>query len=81
MKVVSTGISAELGVEIEELGRVSWAGEEFEVSPYRYKVLSGQNKYRACFVVEAKDEQNNSAEYEISDHSLEEEIPKKKKKK
>ena len=55
MLVKATNQSAKLKVKIKELHRIVYEGEMFEVTPERYKVLSGQNRYRAVFVVEIKD--------------------------
>lgn len=53
MKVVATAASSKLGVKVKELGRIARPGEEFEVSPSRYKILNGGNRYRSVFAVPA----------------------------
>ena len=51
MLVRATSASSAIGVRIKELGRIAYEGEEFEVTDGRYLILSGQNKYRAVFVI------------------------------
>ena len=51
-KVIATNMSAHLGVNIKELGRVAKEGEEFECTDDRLIVLSGNNKFHAVFAVE-----------------------------
>lgn len=49
--VKATDASATLNVRIQELGRIAFQGEEFDVSESRFKTLSGNNMYHAVFVV------------------------------
>ena len=56
MLVKATGMSLKLNVGIKELHRIATPGEVFEVTPLRYEVLSGKNKYKAVFVTLAKEE-------------------------
>jgi hypothetical protein len=51
-KVIATNMSARLGVNIRELGRIAKEGEEFECTDDRLIVLSGNNKFHAVFAVE-----------------------------
>lgn len=51
MKVRATDVSAKLKVGIKELHRIATPGEEFDVTNARYKILSGDNRYRAVFVI------------------------------
>lgn len=94
IKVRSTGASINLGYVINELGRTSWEGEEFEVTPYRFAILSGQNKYRVKFVTKVNEpepvehdyysqEENNDVdqEEEVYQEPDEEEKPSKKRRK
>ena len=50
MLVKATKMSSKLNVSIKELHRIAYEGEEFEVSPARFTVLSGANRYKAVFV-------------------------------
>ena len=50
MKVRATSKYKELNLLDNELGRIPKAGEEFEVSEERYKVLTKTNKFNAVFV-------------------------------
>lgn len=52
--VKATDASSTLNVRIQELGRISFQGEEFDVSESRFKTLSGNNMYHAVFVVLAE---------------------------
>lgn len=52
--VIATDRSACLGVNIKELGRIAKEGEEFECTDDRFRILSGNNKYKAVFVIEKK---------------------------
>ena len=52
--VKATDASATLNVRIQELGRIAFQGEEFDVSESRFKTLSGNNMYHAIFVVLAE---------------------------
>ena len=52
--VKATDASATLNVRIQELGRIAFQGEEFDVSESRFKTLSGNNMYHAVFVVLAE---------------------------
>lgn len=52
--VKATDASAALNVRIQELGRIAFQGEEFDVSESRFKTLSGNNMYHAVFVVLAE---------------------------
>lgn len=67
--VKATDASATLNVRIQELGRIAFQGEEFDVSESRFKTLSGNNMYHAVFVV-------------LAEQKVEEEVkPKKSRKK
>lgn len=50
--VIATNMSARLGVNIKELGRIANEGEQFECTDDRLVVLSGSNKFHAVFAVE-----------------------------
>lgn len=52
--VKATDASSTLNVRIQELGRIAFQGEEFDVSESRFKTLSGNNMYHAVFVVLAE---------------------------
>ena len=52
--VRATNASSTLNVRIQELGRIAFQGEEFDVSESRFKKLSGNNMYHAVFVVLAE---------------------------
>lgn len=52
--VKATDASATLNVRIQELGRIAFQCEEFDVSESRFKTLSGNNMYHAVFVVLAE---------------------------
>ena len=54
MLVKATNKYEELNVEDKELKRVPIKGETFEVTEERYKVLSGENKWKVAFVEEVK---------------------------
>ena len=67
--VKATDASSTLNVRIQELGRIAFQGEEFDVSESRFKTLSGNNMYHAVFVV-------------LAEQKVEEEVkPKKSRKK
>ena len=55
MLVKATGMSSKLGVRIKELRRIAYEGETFEVTPLRFRILSGENRFRAKFVTEVKE--------------------------
>lgn len=57
MKVIATGKSKELNLKIAELGRIAKEGEKLEITEERFKVLNGDNKYNAIFVIEEKKEE------------------------
>lgn len=50
MLVVTTSASKDRRVKIRELGKIVGPGIKFDVSPERYAVLAGNNRYRAKFV-------------------------------
>lgn len=50
MKVKATNKYKELNVKDSQLDRIPEAGEEFEITEERYKVLTETNKYKAVFV-------------------------------
>lgn len=50
MKVVATNKYQELGIMDSNLQRIPMEGEELEITEERYKVLSGDNSYKAIFV-------------------------------
>lgn len=58
MLVKATEVSSKLGVKIKELGRIASRGETFDVTPLRFKVLSGDNRYKAVFVQKAVSKEN-----------------------
>lgn len=79
MLVKATEASSKLGIKIKELGRIASNGETFEVTPLRFKVLSGENRFKSVFVIEATNKSNFTKEidaiklYEdnlINDNSL-----------
>ena len=54
MKLVkATSESARRRLRVKELGRVAVEGETFEVTDERFKVLAGDNKFHAQFVIPA----------------------------
>ena len=55
MKVRATNKYEELNLQDNELGRIPKAGEEFEVSEERYKVLTKTNKFNVVFVEKVKE--------------------------
>lgn len=55
MRVRATIMSSKLRVKIKELGRIANEGEEFDVSPMRFEILTGKNKFKAIFVEEISD--------------------------
>lgn len=62
MKVVTTDMSLKLGVKIKELGRVAGIGEVLDVSEPRYRVLSGDNRFKAVFVIKEQLMENKNQE-------------------
>lgn len=50
MLVKATNKYKELNLKDNELGRIPKAGEEFEVTEERYKVLTKTNKFNTVFV-------------------------------
>ena len=54
MKVKATNKYEELNVEDKELKRIPKEGEILEITKERYKVLSGENKWKVAFVEELK---------------------------
>jgi len=54
MKVKATNKYKELGLQDNELGRIPEAGEEWEVTEERYKVLTETNKFNTVFVEEVE---------------------------
>lgn len=55
MKVKATNKYKELNIQDNELGRIPEAGEEWEVTEERYKVLTETNKFNTVFVEKVKD--------------------------
>ena len=55
MKVKATNNYEKFNVEDKELKRIPKEGEVFEVTEERYKVLSGENKWKVAFVEEVKE--------------------------
>lgn len=55
MKVKATNKYKELNIQDNELGRIPKAGEEWEVTEERYKVLTETNKFNTVFVGKVKD--------------------------
>lgn len=60
MLVKATDMSSKKGVKIKELRRIAIEGEEFEVTPLRFKVLSGENRYRTVFVKKVEEKKTKS---------------------
>lgn len=55
MKLVkATNQSSVRRIRVKELGRIANTGEQFTVTDERYKILSGNNKYRVAFVTLVK---------------------------
>ena len=54
MLVKATNQYEKLNVEDKELKRIPKKGETFEVTEERYKVLSGENKWKVAFAEEIK---------------------------
>ena len=81
MLVRATSASAAIGVRIKEIGRIAYEGEEFEVTDSRYLVLSGQNKYRAVFVVKVTQEEPEYFEEQLPEQEVDEVKPKRSRKK
>lgn len=54
MKVKATNKYKELGLQDNELGRIPEAGEEWEITEERYKVLTETNKFNTVFVEEVE---------------------------
>lgn len=50
MLVKATDRYEKLNIQDNELGRIPKAGEEWEISEERYKVLTKTNKYNTVFV-------------------------------
>lgn len=50
MLVIATDKYRKLNVKDNQLRRIPEAGEEFEVSEQRYKLLAGNNPYGVAFV-------------------------------
>ena len=61
MKVKATNKYKELNIQDNELGRIPEAGEKWEVTEERYKVLTKTNQYKVVFVekLEAENKSNN----------------------
>ena len=59
MLVKATEMSSKLGVRIKELGRIASRGETFDVTQLRFKVLSGDNRYKAVFVTKVENKKQN----------------------
>ena len=55
MKVKATNKYKELNIQDNELGRIPEAGEKWEVTEERYKVLTETNKFNTVFVEKVKD--------------------------
>ena len=55
MKVKATNKYKELNIQDNELGKIPEAGEEWEVTEERYKVLTETNKFNTVFVEKVKD--------------------------
>ncbi len=55
MLVKATNKYEELNLKDKELDRIPKAGEEFEVSEERYKVLTETNKFNTVFVERVKE--------------------------
>ena len=62
MLVKATEASSRLGIKIKELGRIASTGETFDVTPLRFKVLSGENRFKSVFVIEASNVKNKVKE-------------------
>lgn len=59
MKVKATNKYKELGLQDNELRRIPEAGEEWEVTEERYKVLTETNKFNAIFVKKVEDKKES----------------------
>lgn len=59
MKVKATNKYKELGLQDNELRRIPEAGEEWEVTEERYKVLTETNKFNAIFVEKVEDKKES----------------------
>ena len=96
MLVETTDASKKLKVKVSEFGKIVGAGLRFEVTEERYKLLSGNNKYKTRFVrlveeskpVEVKVEPEKEVEPEVVviepekvEPVVEEEKPKKRSRK
>ena len=68
--VKATDASATLNVRIQELGRIAFQGEEFDVSESRFKTLAGNNMYHAVFVVLAEQKVEEEVKPMRSGHAL-----------
>lgn len=75
MRVKATDMSMRLNIRIKELHRIASPGEEFDVSPMRYEILSGKNAYKAVFVTLVTDK---NAQVEDIDDVQTEDKPKKR---
>jgi hypothetical protein len=87
MKVKATNKFNELNVRPEELNKIPKEGEIFEVTEERFKVLTGENRFKEIFVEEVieipgdkeqkdkeqKDEKNKNEEVKKDDKNPEEE--------
>lgn len=59
MKVKATNKYKELGLQDNELRRIPEAGEEWEVTEERFKVLTETNKFNTVFVEEVKNKKES----------------------
>ncbi len=64
MKVIATENYEKYNLKDKELKRIPKEGEEFEVTPERYKVLAGENKQRVAFVKPLKPTTNKKVKDE-----------------
>lgn len=60
MKVKATNKYKQLNLQDNELGRIPEAGEEWEVTEERYKVLTETNKFNTIFVEKVKEKKETA---------------------
>jgi hypothetical protein len=81
MKVIATNKYKELGLEDALLHRIPMEGEELEITEERYKVLSGNNTFKAIFVRPLEDvlkEKATAEEVEVAKKEVKKETTAKK---
>lgn len=80
MLVIATDKYRKLNVQDNQLRRIPEAGEEFEVSEQRYKLLAGDNQYGAVFVEKVEETKEKEIETAIKKTNTEKAIKKTTKK-